>query len=314
MSATLRQKRDARQKRFFQEGQRRIKKRLANTPGPERPVPMMTATNIQYEPAHRVRGLNAGGIGAILLLAQKIDLIGEIDRNLHLLKRHLPYHDSDHVLNIEPEDEFDVAGFIPAIEMLGLAEVGIAPQGDSPKAALAAQVDRFVQVDMGLLVRGTVPTAIDQVERFGRVGQRDEQGMITPDPVVIDVNALLALGVGWNHRAVGFDDRCVEEFGGLLSPDAQPRPINEIHQVQDVSHGEAAAEVAGGGRVWDTLSSERVEIHHIIASQFEVFEALAADENIEGDVQDMVGIVIGEVPFEQEEWVLNWSFHLGRQL
>jgi hypothetical protein len=61
---------------------------------------MMTATNIHYEHADRVRGLSAGGIGAILLLAQKIDLVKEIDRNLHLLKRHLPYHESDHVLNI----------------------------------------------------------------------------------------------------------------------------------------------------------------------------------------------------------------------
>ena len=61
---------------------------------------MMTATNIHYEQADRVRGLSAGGIGAILLLAQKIELVKEIDRNLHLLKRHLPYHESDHVLNI----------------------------------------------------------------------------------------------------------------------------------------------------------------------------------------------------------------------
>src|SRR5215467_11025061 len=100
VSATLRKKRAARKKRFFQEGRRRIKKRLANTPGPERPVPMMTATNIHYEPAARTRGLSAGGIGAIFLLAQKVDLTNQIDRTLHLLKRHLPYHESDHVLNI----------------------------------------------------------------------------------------------------------------------------------------------------------------------------------------------------------------------
>jgi hypothetical protein len=100
VSATIRKKRAARQKRFFQQARRRIKKRLANTPGPERPVPMMTATNIHYERADRVRGLSAGGIGAILLLAQKIELAKEIDRTLHLLKRHLPYHESDHVLNI----------------------------------------------------------------------------------------------------------------------------------------------------------------------------------------------------------------------
>ena len=61
---------------------------------------MMTATNIHYEPAQRTRGLSAGGIGALFLLAQKIELIQEIDRKLHLLKRHLPYHESDHVLHI----------------------------------------------------------------------------------------------------------------------------------------------------------------------------------------------------------------------
>jgi hypothetical protein len=100
VSATLRKKRAARQKNFFQQARRRIKKRLANTPGPERPLPMMTASNIHYEQADRVRGLSAGGIGALLLMAQKIELAKEIDRSLHLLKRHLPYHESDHVLNI----------------------------------------------------------------------------------------------------------------------------------------------------------------------------------------------------------------------
>jgi hypothetical protein len=100
VSATVRKKREARKKRFFQDGRRRIKKRLDHTLDSERPVPMMTASNIHYEHADRVRGLSAGGIGAILLLAQKIELDKEIDRTLHLLKRHLPYHESDHVLNI----------------------------------------------------------------------------------------------------------------------------------------------------------------------------------------------------------------------
>ena len=100
MSATLRRKRQARKKKSFQEGRRRINRRLANLPGPERSEPMMTATNIHYEQANRVKGLCAGGIGAIFLLAQKIGLIDDINRDLHLLKRHLPYHESDHVLNI----------------------------------------------------------------------------------------------------------------------------------------------------------------------------------------------------------------------
>ena len=100
MSATFRKKREARKKRLFQERRRRINKRLGKPPGPERPVPMMTATNIQYELADRVQGLSAGGIGVMLLLARRIGLISDIDAKLQLLKIHLPYHESDHVLNI----------------------------------------------------------------------------------------------------------------------------------------------------------------------------------------------------------------------
>ena len=86
--------------KLLDERRRRLLSRIANLPGPERDEPMMTATNIRYELADRVQGLGAGGIGAIFLLARRTGLINDIDHNLHLLKRHLPYHESDHVLNI----------------------------------------------------------------------------------------------------------------------------------------------------------------------------------------------------------------------
>ncbi len=89
-----------RNRRILRERQRRLLNRIENHPGPERNLPMMTATSIHYELAERVQGLAAGGIGAMLLLARKIGLIRDLDHNLHLLKRHLPYHESDHVLNI----------------------------------------------------------------------------------------------------------------------------------------------------------------------------------------------------------------------
>jgi hypothetical protein len=61
---------------------------------------MLRAGNIQYELADRSRGLSCGGIGAMHLLARRTGLVEAIDRALHLLKVHLPYHESDHVLNI----------------------------------------------------------------------------------------------------------------------------------------------------------------------------------------------------------------------
>jgi hypothetical protein len=61
---------------------------------------MFKASNIHYEMAERVQAVNCGGIGAIHDLVQRLGLVEEIDRSLHLLKVHLPYHESDHVLNI----------------------------------------------------------------------------------------------------------------------------------------------------------------------------------------------------------------------
>jgi hypothetical protein len=79
--------------------QRRIQRRLdkTNLPSTERPV--YTASNIHYDIAERSRGLAHGGIGAVHALARRLGLIDAIDRDLHLLKIHLPFHESDHVLN-----------------------------------------------------------------------------------------------------------------------------------------------------------------------------------------------------------------------
>jgi hypothetical protein len=61
---------------------------------------MFSAGNIHYEVADKVCGLACGGIGAMHALVRHVGLIDAIDQDLHLLKVHLPYHESDHVLNI----------------------------------------------------------------------------------------------------------------------------------------------------------------------------------------------------------------------
>jgi hypothetical protein len=89
-----------RNRRLLRQRQRRVLDRIRHQPGVEREQPMMAASNIHYELADRVHGLAPGGIGAMLLLAQRTGLIADIDNSLHLLKVHQPYHESDHVLNI----------------------------------------------------------------------------------------------------------------------------------------------------------------------------------------------------------------------
>src|SRR5437867_9593919 len=62
--------------------------------------PMFRGRNLHYEGSDRRRGLGAGGIGAMHVLAQRTGLTAAIDESLRLLQVHQPYHESDHVLNI----------------------------------------------------------------------------------------------------------------------------------------------------------------------------------------------------------------------
>ncbi len=89
-----------RRKQRMLKRQRRIEHRLRDRQWESQASPMFRARNIHYDVADRDRALDAGGIGLMHRLARKVGLIDAIDRRLHLLKRHIPYHESDHVLNI----------------------------------------------------------------------------------------------------------------------------------------------------------------------------------------------------------------------
>jgi hypothetical protein len=79
---------------------RKITRRLKRRQWKNQATPMMKGSNIHYEIDGRHKGVSNGGIGAIHLMNKKLGFVKEIDAVLDLLKRHLPYHESDHVLNI----------------------------------------------------------------------------------------------------------------------------------------------------------------------------------------------------------------------
>lgn len=79
---------------------RKITKRLKRKQWENQLTPMFSASNIHYEMDGRHKGIANGGIGAVHLMNKKLGFVEDIDHVLHLLKRHLPYHESDHVLNI----------------------------------------------------------------------------------------------------------------------------------------------------------------------------------------------------------------------
>lgn len=62
--------------------------------------PMIRGSAPQYELAGRSIGTAYGGMGLVQQLVRKLGLAEAIDSRLHLFKVHLPYHESDHVLNL----------------------------------------------------------------------------------------------------------------------------------------------------------------------------------------------------------------------
>jgi hypothetical protein len=61
---------------------------------------MLTSGKVGYEVGANVDATSFGGIGAVHRLVTKLGLVDQIDDGLELLKVHLPYHESDHVLNL----------------------------------------------------------------------------------------------------------------------------------------------------------------------------------------------------------------------
>jgi hypothetical protein len=62
--------------------------------------PLLRGGNLRYELADRTVGTAYGGIGLVHQLVCALQLAEAIDARLHLFKIHLPYHESDHVLNL----------------------------------------------------------------------------------------------------------------------------------------------------------------------------------------------------------------------
>lgn len=97
-------KRTFRVKRKYPKILRNRKARIARRLGPrnwcDQAKPMLRGGNVRYEMAERTKAVGCGGLGVMHTLVQRLGLVKDIDAHLQLLKVHLPYHESDHVLNI----------------------------------------------------------------------------------------------------------------------------------------------------------------------------------------------------------------------
>ena len=91
-----------------EQSRRNIRKRRSKVAGRHakaghweaRERPMLGSGRLRYEVGGAIEAMSFGGIAPVHRLVTKLGLRDRIDEALELLKVHLPYHESDHVLNV----------------------------------------------------------------------------------------------------------------------------------------------------------------------------------------------------------------------
>ena len=125
--------------------------------------------------------------------------------------------------------------------------------------------------------------------------------MVAPDAVVGHVDPLFARGIRGHDRAISVDERLVEECGRLLFPDTEPGLIDSVHQIQNIPALEPPAEIAGGGGIGNPLGPQGIEVDLVVTSQFEMLELVSSGQDVEGDVQHVIGLMVRQVTLEEME-------------
>jgi len=180
--------------------QQRILGRLDKSNFPEDlEQPMFRSGNVHFEVAQRTVGTSYGGIGLVHELAKQLGLAASIDERLHLFKFHLPYHESDHVLNIAYNALCD-GRCLQDLELRRQDEAYLnavnAPRIPDPTTA-GDFCRRFKPADLVAL-----QAAIDVARRKAWASQPDsffEQARIDADGKIVETDAECKQGIDMSY-------------------------------------------------------------------------------------------------------------------
>ena len=180
--------------------QQRILGRLEKSNFPEDlEQPMFRSGNVQFEVSQRSVGTSYGGIGLVHELAKQLGLAAAIDGRLHLFKFHLPYHESDHVLNIAYNALCD-GRCLQDLELRRQDEAYLnavnAPRIPDPTTA-GDFCRRFKPADLVAL-----QAAIDVARRKAWASQPDsffEQARIDADGKIVETDAECKQGIDMSY-------------------------------------------------------------------------------------------------------------------
>ena len=189
--------------RILRRRQAKLQRRLKRKQWSAREKPMLAARNIQYEMAERTRAIDCGAVGAFHLLARNTGLIRTIDKDLNILKRHLPYHESDHVLNIA-YNTLSGGTCLDDIESRRNDETYMDALGAEriPDPTTAGDFTRrFTEQDVGLLM-DAINSVRSRLWRKRLNKQEREEAVLDVDGTVAPTTGECKQGMGLSYKGV----------------------------------------------------------------------------------------------------------------
>ena len=95
----------------------------------------------------------------------------------------------------------------------------------------------------------------------------------------------------------------------MLLPHALPRLINRVHQIHNVPRFKPTGEISGRRRVRNALRSQAVEKTLILTAQLDVFQAHSSRQEVIGHIENVIALVVGEMPLEHLPFLIQQIDH-----
>ena len=226
-------------------------KRLRRSFGGATDGPVIGGGNIHYEVAERSSAINCGGIGVIGQLVERIGLKRMIDEKLSVLKRHLPYHESDHVLSValnvlcggsRLEDLEQMRGDVSLLNALGASRLpDPTTAGDFTRRFKEGDVLNLMEA-LNQVRPGIWEQHRDLSRCRSRVGHKQVVGQACFSEAVLDIDGTIAGTTGECKAGMGLSYKGVWGYGPLLITLANTRePLFVVNRPGNVASQSDAA-------------------------------------------------------------------------
>ena len=163
------------------------------------------------------------------------------------------------------------------------------------------KIDRPVHPFGRSIGRRTVAWPVYQIEDLVGVGQSNDQRGVTPNPVIGNVHAFLALARGLGDCAIHVDDGFFTEGTILQPPHLSSGFVERFLESEYPIRIETTQEISRRRGIRDPVGTEAVHIGLIVAKPFDVLEAGSAGQHVVGDVQHVIRFPVRDVILEQED-------------